>query len=74
MAIVAKWLTHRIVAPAFVSSILIGRPIVGYGQAVKAPDFDSGIDGSNPSSPAIFSLLKKSHKNLIFLVDIDTIK
>ncbi len=26
MAIVAKWLTHRIVAPAFVSSILIGRP------------------------------------------------
>ena len=27
MAIVAKWLTHRIVAPAFVSSILIGRPI-----------------------------------------------
>ena len=26
MAVVAKWLTHRIVAPAFVSSILIGRP------------------------------------------------
>ena len=27
MANVAKWLTHRIVAPAFVSSILIVRPI-----------------------------------------------
>ena len=54
MAIVAKWLTHRIVAPAFVSSILIGRPIMlGYGQVVKAPDFDSEIEGSNPSSPAI---------------------
>ena len=27
MAIVAKWLTHRIVAPAFVGSIPIVRPI-----------------------------------------------
>jgi hypothetical protein len=29
MAAVAKWLTHRIVAPTFVGSIPIGRPIVG---------------------------------------------
>ena len=27
MAIVAKWLTHRIVAPALVGSIPISRPI-----------------------------------------------
>ena len=27
--------------------------VLGYGQVVKAPDFDSGTDGSNPSSPAI---------------------
>ncbi len=26
MAVVAKWLTHRIVAPAFVGSIPINRP------------------------------------------------
>jgi hypothetical protein len=29
MAAVAKWLTHRIVAPTFVGSIPIGRPIEG---------------------------------------------
>ena len=27
MAVVAKWLTHRIVAPAYVGSIPTGRPI-----------------------------------------------
>ena len=27
--------------------------ILGYGQVVKASDFDSDIGGSNPSSPAI---------------------
>ena len=27
MAVVAKWLTHRIVAPALVGSIPTGRPI-----------------------------------------------
>ena len=27
MAVVAKWLTHRIVIPAFVGSIPISRPI-----------------------------------------------
>ena len=53
MAIVVKWLTRRIVAPVFVGSIPISRPRLGYGQVVKAPDFDSEIEGSNPSSPAI---------------------
>ncbi len=28
-AVVAKWLTHRIVAPAFVGSIPTDRPIAG---------------------------------------------
>ena len=28
MAVVAKWLTHRIVVPAFVGSIPISRPII----------------------------------------------
>ncbi len=54
MAIVAKWLTHRVVVPAFEGSIPFSRPTLGYGQVVKASDFDSDIDGSNPSSPAIF--------------------
>ncbi len=40
MAVVAKWLTHRIVAPTFVGSIPINRPIffshkLGYSQAVR---------------------------------------
>ena len=37
MAIVAKWLTHRIVVPAFVGSIPISRPIkiLGYSQVVR---------------------------------------
>ncbi len=56
MAIVAKWLTHRIVAPTFVGSIPINRPIfkskLGYGQVVKASDFDSEIGSSNLPSPA----------------------
>ena len=60
MAIVAKWLTHRIVAPTLVGSIPINRPTscfswsLGYGQAVKASDFDSETDSSNLSSPASF--------------------
>ncbi len=54
MAAVAKWLTHRIVAPAFEGSSPFSRPILmGYSQVVKASDFDSDIEGSNPSSPAI---------------------
>ena len=30
MAVVAKWLTHRIVAPTFGGSIPLGRPIIVY--------------------------------------------
>ena len=54
MAIVAKWLTHRIVVPALVSSITISRPIIflGYSQAGKATDFDSIVmPGWNPGTP-----------------------
>ena len=53
MAAVAKWLTLRIVAPAFEGSIPFSRPILGYRQVVKASDFDSDTEGSNPSSPAM---------------------
>ena len=35
MAVVAKWLTHRIVAPARVGSIPTYRPLLGYSQAVR---------------------------------------
>ena len=35
MATVVKWLTLRLVAPAFVGSIPISRPIMGYGQVVR---------------------------------------
>ncbi len=34
MAIMAKWLTHRIVAPAFEGSIPSGRPKIGLGTYV----------------------------------------
>ena len=40
-----SWLERQIVALEVVSSILVARPIyfLGCRQAVKAPDFDSGI-------------------------------
>jgi hypothetical protein len=43
MAAVAKWITHRIVAPAFEGSIPFGRPIITNGDSPsgKATDFDS---------------------------------
>ena len=47
MVDVAKWLTHRIVAPAFVGSIPIIHPI-GESPSGKATDFDSVIRRFDP--------------------------
>ena len=54
MAVVAKWLTHRIVAPARVGSIPTYRPLLGYSQAVRQRFLVPSCTGSNPVTPIIY--------------------
>ena len=52
MAVVAKWLTHRIVAPTFVGSIPIGRPKWEHSQVVRHRSAKPLFPGSNPGAPS----------------------
>jgi hypothetical protein len=57
MVSMAKWITHRIVAPALVGSIPTTHPTVltyllGSSQAVRQRTLTPSCEGSIPSSPA----------------------
>ena len=56
MAIVVKWLTHRIVVPACVGSNPISRLFfMGYSQAVRQGTLTPSCVGSNPATPVILA-------------------
>ena len=69
-AVVAKWLTHRIVAPTFEGSIPFDRPIIlsalGISQAVRQRTLTPSCLGSNPRSPAIYEPLAQLVEHLTF--------
>ena len=52
MAVVAKWLTHRIVAPTFVGSIPMDRPKWEHSQVVRHRSAKPLFPGSNPGAPS----------------------
>ena len=63
MVAVAKWLTHRIVIPAYAGSIPVSHPTPsfffgfshrGVAQLVARVVWDHEVAGSNPVTPTIF--------------------
>ncbi len=68
---VAKWLTHRIVAPALVGSNPIAHPIVGESPSGKATDFDSVIRRFDPYLPSHFEPLAQLVEHLTFNQGVD---
>ena len=52
MANVAKWLTHRFVAPTRGGSIPLVRPFIGVSPSGKATDFDSVMRWFESSYPS----------------------
>ena len=57
MAVVAKWLTHRIVAPTLGGSIPLVRPYIGVSPSGKATDFDSVMRWFESSYPSLMIIM-----------------
>ena len=62
MAVVAKWLTHWIVAPTFVGSIPINRPIIycgcgGIGRRTRLRIWRLWRGGSSPFTRTIYNCI-----------------